>query len=60
MASETMKTPMADYGKPTSKPTGHVTTDGKSSTVDLPTRTTGPDSLPEVTYDENGGLPARS
>jgi len=56
-----IKTGVSDYGmKPSPKPSGKVCTDGKVSTVDLPARTTGSNSIPEVTYDENVSLPSRT
>ncbi len=55
----TVETPMGDgYGKAGASPTGKVCTDGKHSSVALPERTMGKDSIPEVHYDENGGLPS--
>jgi hypothetical protein len=40
------------------QPTGHVETDGKCTTIrDLPTRSMGPNSIKEVTLDENVSLP---
>lgn len=42
------------------RPTGHVETEGKVANVSLPTRTMGPDSVREVFYDGNMGLPERS
>ena len=38
-------------------PSGNVVTDGDTSTKDLPTRTGG--KIPEVTYDQNAGVPGR-
>jgi hypothetical protein len=56
-----IKTGVSDYGaKPSPKPSGKVCTDGKASTANLPARTTGSASIPEVTYDENAGLPSRT
>lgn len=60
MAS-TIKTGVSDYGmKPSPTPSGKVCTDGKMTTVDVPTRTKGPNSIPEVTLDENASLPKYS
>lgn len=59
MSDFSITTPTGEKGHKT-HPTGHVTTNGKGSTIDLPTRTTGPDSQPEVTYDHNADLPERS
>lgn len=59
--SKTIKTGVSDYGmKPSPNPSGKVCTDGKMTTVAVPTRTSGPASIPEVTLDENVGLPART
>ena len=59
--SSTVKTGVSDYGmKPSPKPSGHVCVNGKVSTADLPSRTTGPNSIDEITYDENASLPKYS
>jgi len=56
-----IKTGVSDYGmKPSPKPSGNVVTDGKMTTVPVPTRTTGANTIPEVTLDQAGGLPGRS
>ena len=56
-----IKTGVNDYGaKPSPKPSGKVCTDGKMTTVSVPTRTSGSASIPEVTTDENASLPVRS
>lgn len=48
---ETVHTPATDLGgHANTHPTGRVITDGKSTGI-LPSRTTGPNSIPEVTYD---------
>lgn len=62
MAKETtMRTPMEGmYPTPSPTPSGKVVTDGKMTNVDVPTRTTGPNSIPEVTLDNNAGLPGLS
>lgn len=60
MAKDYVETPMTQHKghNSTGQPTGHVCTDGKATTIrDLPERTMGKDSLKEVTYDENVGLP---
>jgi len=49
-----IKTPMTDFGSPSCYPSGKATTDGKVG-PDLPARTTGKNSEPEVTYDRNAG-----
>lgn len=60
MAS-TVKTGVSDYGmKPSPNPSGNVVTDGKMTTVDVPTRTKGGPQIPEVTLDENASLPKKS
>lgn len=59
--SKTIKTGVSDYGmKPSCEPSGKVITDGKMTTVDVPSRTTGPNSIPEVTTDINASLPTRT
>jgi hypothetical protein len=56
--SDFMKTPVEGDHNMSPKPSGHVETDGKCSTIrDLPTRTMGKDSIPEVTMDCNVDLP---
>lgn len=59
---ETITSPMGpeyeDHKNP--NPTGHVETEGKVTSVSIPGRTMGPDSVREVFYDENVGLPERS
>lgn len=56
-----IKTGVSDYGtKPSCEPSGKVVTDGKMSTVDVPTRTKGGGQVPEVTLDINMGLPTKS
>lgn len=57
----TIKTGVNDYGmKPSPNPSGKVCTDGKMTTVDVPGRTSGSASIPEVTLDENVSLPKRT
>lgn len=55
--SNLIKTGVSDYGmKPSTKPSGNVCTNGVKH-PDLPTRTTGSDSILEVVLDENANLP---
>lgn len=57
----TIKSGVSDYGmKPSPNPSGKVCTDGKMTTVDVPTRTKGGTQIPEVTLDENASLPKRT
>jgi len=59
--SKIIKTGVSDYGmKPSPEPSGKVCTDGKMTTVDVPTRTKGGPQIPEVTLDENVSLPKRT
>lgn len=59
--SKTVATGVSDYGmKPSCQPSGKVLTDGKMATVDVPTRTTGAGTVPEVTLDLNASLPSKS
>jgi hypothetical protein len=54
----TIRTPMTQFESRGGEPTGHVTTNGKVSTIPgLPTRTTGAGQLEEVYYDHNADLP---
>lgn len=56
-----IKTGVSDYGfKPSYKPSGNVITDGKMTTANVPERTTGPNSVPEVTTDTNASLPGKT
>lgn len=56
-----IKTGVNDYGmKPSPKPSGKVCVNGVDSPSDLPKRTVGSDTIPEVTYDENASLPTKS
>lgn len=61
-AKNIVKTGVSNYGEtPSCYPSGKVVTDGKMSTIPgLPERSMGKDSVPEVTLDENGGLPTRT
>lgn len=62
-SNEFITSPMGESyeGKKNPQPSGHVETDGKASTIQgLPTRTMGPDSVREVTYDHNADLPERT
>lgn len=59
-AKETVHTPMAGYGKGGAKPSGKVCTTHDSTLPGLPTRNMGPDSIPEVAFDENMQLPERT
>jgi len=59
--SKMIKTGVSDYGmKPSCEPSGNVVTDGKMTTVPVPSRTSGANSIPEVTLDQSAGLPSRS
>lgn len=56
-----VKTGVSDYGmKPSHEPSGKVCTDGKMTTVDVPGRSTGSNTVKEVTLDENASLPSKS
>lgn len=60
MAS-TIKSGVSDYGmRPSPNPSGKVCTDGKMTTVPVPGRTMGSNSIVEVTLDENASLPKYS
>ena len=61
MAKESyVRTAMEGIEHASPHPSGHVVTDGKMTNIDVPARTTGSDSIPEVTIDNNVGLPGRS
>lgn len=62
-SNETVTTPMgAGYGHGGAKPSGKVCTthDATTGIPGLPARDVGPDSVPEVAFDENMNIPTRS